>query len=82
LQERVGYRAVVRRDGIDRQVDAADLVPGDVVRLRSGAVVAADLRLLSADGMAWDESVLTGESALPEVAPHPLRTAYRAAWWP
>lgn len=63
LQEQVRYRAVVLRDGTARQVDVADLVPGDVVRLGLGAVVPADLRLLTTDELACDEAVLTGESA-------------------
>lgn len=49
----------------DRQVitvDAADLVPGDVVLLGSGDRIPADLRLLNASSLALDESALTGES--------------------
>lgn len=63
LEERVRYRATVVRDGHVREVDVAELVPGDVVRLRPGTVVPADLRLLAADRLACDEAVLTGESA-------------------
>jgi Mg2+-importing ATPase len=40
-----------------------ELVPGDVVRLTSGAVVPADVRLLSVTGLECNESVLTRESA-------------------
>lgn len=62
LQELVASRALVVRDGEDREVDAAELVPGDVVRLEGGARVPADVRLLSAAGLEADESLLTGES--------------------
>ncbi len=58
-------QAVVRREGRTRGVDAADLVPGDVVLLEEGDRVSADARLL--DGtVEVDVSTLTGES-LPVV---------------
>src|SRR5207247_9798804 len=55
----------VRRDGTAWQIPAAELVPGDLVLLRAGDVVPADLRLATASGFLADRSVLTGES-LPE----------------
>jgi Ca2+-transporting ATPase len=60
-------RARVRRAGAVGDVPAADLVPGDVVLLRVGDIVPADLRLSRADRMVLDRSVLTGES-VPELA--------------
>jgi Ca2+-transporting ATPase len=51
------------RDGRATAVPARDLVVGDVVRLDAGALVPADLRLMSAPGLRVDESPLTGESA-------------------
>ncbi len=57
--------ARVRRDGVARDLPAADLVPGDIVLLRVGDVVPADLRLVETDALLLDRSVLTGES-LPE----------------
>ena len=54
--------AQVRRDGDWRVVDAESLVPGDVVRLRSGGRVPADLRILDATNLQVDEAPLTGES--------------------
>jgi magnesium-transporting ATPase (P-type) len=54
--------AVVLRDGRPHDVDAADLVPGDVVLLASGDSLPADVRLLQARNLHVDESVLTGES--------------------
>ena len=58
----LSVHAQVRRDGTWAQVDADDLVPGDVVRVRSGDRVPADLRLLTAVNLRVDESALTGES--------------------
>ena len=54
--------AVVLRDGKASRLDAAGLVPGDVVRLESGAQVPADLRVISQQDLQVDESLLTGES--------------------
>ncbi|MGM0577232.1 MAG: cation-translocating P-type ATPase [Myxococcota bacterium] len=62
LQQLLRVRATVLRDGIPREVDAEGLVPGDVVWLESGNRVPADVRLLSAEGLEVDESLLTGES--------------------
>jgi len=55
-------RATVLREGRRLDVDAADLVPGDIVLLASGDRVPADLRLLQVKGLRVDESALTGES--------------------
>src|ERR1019366_9491586 len=49
-------------DGRMAPVPVTDLVPGDVVSLRVGALVPADLRLLKVDELEGDEGVLTGES--------------------
>ncbi len=54
--------AGARRDGGWVTVPAADLVPGDVVRLMPGDKVPADLRLLQAHQLRIDEAALTGES--------------------
>jgi H+-transporting ATPase len=62
LRSRLAVKATVRRDGTWTNPDAADLVPGDVVRLRLGDIVPGDARLLSGDPIEVDESALTGES--------------------
>ena len=62
LRNLVSPRAMVLRDGAPREIDAAEIVPGDVVLLESGVKVPADLRLLAATGLSVDESLLTGES--------------------
>ncbi|MEW5769304.1 MAG: cation-translocating P-type ATPase [Pseudomonadota bacterium] len=54
--------AQVLREGEWQELDAARLVPGDVVALEAGALVPADLRLLEAAGLRTDEAALTGES--------------------
>ena len=62
LHSQIRHQGVVTRGGRRVSVDVTTLVPGDVVELRLGDVVPADLRLLDVTGLACDESVLTGES--------------------
>jgi len=52
----------VRRESDTRTIKSDRIVPGDIVRLQQGDVVAADLRLLDASSLQIDESALTGES--------------------
>jgi magnesium-transporting ATPase (P-type) len=72
--------ARVRHDGAVVTQPAALLVPGDIVLLQAGDVVPADLRLLRADRMLVDSSILTGESipeharSAPDAAGAPLAT--------
>jgi len=52
----------VVRDGVRHQVPAVELVRGDLVVLEAGTRVPADLRVVTAHGLALDESLVTGES--------------------
>lgn len=61
LKSRLALIASVCRDGAWKTVPAVDLVPGDVVKLSLGAVVAADA-CLTAGEILLDQSMLTGES--------------------
>ncbi|MCO6437829.1 MAG: plasma-membrane proton-efflux P-type ATPase [Phycisphaerae bacterium] len=54
--------ARVLRDGRWQQCPARDLVPGDVVRVRAGDIIPADVRLVEGDYLSVDQSALTGES--------------------
>ena len=62
LHASIRHRALVLRDGSPVAVDVTALVPGDVVMLRTGDLVPADLRLLAAREFECDEAVLTGEA--------------------
>ena len=62
IRTMLSVQASVRRDGEWQRVAGEDLVPGDVVRLSPGDKVPADVRLLDCNGLAIDESALTGES--------------------
>ena len=58
--------ARVLRDGTEQIIDAASLVPGDIIRLEAGDFVPADARLLHSAGLKSEESALTGESVPSE----------------
>jgi len=62
LRAKIRQEAEVRRGGRASRVPVTSLVPGDVVSLRIGNLVPADLRLLKVDELECDEGVLTGES--------------------
>ncbi|HVC63295.1 MAG TPA: HAD-IC family P-type ATPase [Acetobacteraceae bacterium] len=61
LKSRLALNASVLRDGAWKTVPAAELVPGDVVKLSLGGVVAADVQLTGGE-ILLDQSMLTGES--------------------
>ncbi len=62
LKSQLALKARVLRDGQWREVDAAELVPGDVIRLRLGDIIPADTKLVEGEYLAVDQSALTGES--------------------
>lgn len=55
-------KALVRRNGIAHEIDSEELVPGDVIILDAGRIIAADIRLIKSDELSIEESALTGES--------------------
>jgi len=74
LKQRLALNARVKRNGKWNSIAARELVPGDVVRIRLGDVVPADIKLFSGEYISIDESALTGES-LP-VEKHKSDMAY------
>jgi H+-transporting ATPase len=68
LKGELALKARVRRDGKWDEAPAEDLVPGDVVRLRPGDILPADLKLFGGDYLSVDQSALTGESLPVEKA--------------
>lgn len=62
LKKKMALRARVLRSGKWSIIEARELVPGDVVRIRMGDIVPADLKLVEGDYIVVDESALTGES--------------------
>ncbi len=62
LLKLIPENATVMRDGKQKNIPAADLVPGDYVLLQAGDKVSADMRLTFVKNMQCNESILTGES--------------------
>lgn len=71
IRRMLSPHAVARRDGEWTEIEAVDLVPGDIVRLKSGDRVPADLRLIEANNLRIEESSLTGESVPVGKTPSP-----------
>lgn len=62
LTKLIEIRTKIIRSGKEIEVYSSNLVPGDIVLLSSGDKISADLRLIEANNLTIDESVLTGES--------------------
>jgi H+-transporting ATPase len=62
LRQRLALRARVKRDGTWKDIEARLLVPGDLVHVKLGNVVPADLKLAGGGYLSVDQSALTGES--------------------
>jgi plasma-membrane proton-efflux P-type ATPase len=68
LRRRLQVSARVRRDSSWQVIPARELVPGDIVRVRPGDIIPADVKLLTGD-LSIDQSTLTGESKDADKAP-------------
>jgi Mg2+-importing ATPase len=62
LGKRVQSRSFVLRDGQEAEVKVSEIVPGDIVLLHTGAIIPADLRLITAKDFFVTQSALTGEA--------------------
>jgi magnesium-transporting ATPase (P-type) len=74
IRRMLSLHALARRDGQWVEIEADDLVPGDIVRLRSGDRVPADVRLIEAVNLSIEESALTGESVPTEKRTEPAES--------
>lgn len=59
-------KVIVLREGVQRAVEASELVRGDIVMLKKGSFICADLRVIKSDGLKVDERNITGEDFLKE----------------
>lgn len=75
IREMLISKNFVIRDGKKLEVDARDLVVGDLVNLEAGDAVPADMRLIAADNLGVQESVLTGETNAVEKIEEPMPEA-------
>ncbi|MFO8050082.1 MAG: HAD-IC family P-type ATPase [Thermoplasmatota archaeon] len=66
LRKMSSPKAVVLRKGKKTEIEARDLVPGDIIHIESGMRVPADSRLIEAHSLKVNESALTGESMAAE----------------
>jgi P-type Ca2+ transporter type 2C len=64
--------ATVVREGRPQKIAVENIVPGDLLDLRAGMIVAADARVVYAQGLSVNEATLTGESAPVQKSPEPL----------
>jgi H+-transporting ATPase len=62
LKEQLALKAQVLRDGKWQEIEARDLVPGDVIKVRLGDIIPADIKLVEGEYLSVDQSALTGES--------------------
>jgi Ca2+-transporting ATPase len=68
LNEMSAPTALVMRDGEWNRIPASEIVPGDILKLDTGSIVSADVRLIEATQLQIDEAALTGESVPAEKA--------------
>jgi len=62
LKDKMDQQATVIRDGTFSRISSRDLVPGDIVKLRIGDIIPADVQLIDGGYLLIDQSALTGES--------------------
>jgi magnesium-transporting ATPase (P-type) len=72
IRDMLSLEAVVIRDGKKQTIEAEELVPGDVVMLKSGDKVPADVRIIRSKDLRVEESPLTGESMAVEKNAEPV----------
>lgn len=62
LKKKLALKCIVKREGKWQEMEAVQLVPGDIIRIRLGNIIPADAKLLEGDYLSVDQSTLTGES--------------------
>lgn len=72
LNALVKTRSTVIRDGKEKDIDLYEVVPGDIVKLEAGDIVAADMRIISCKDLFINQSSLTGESFPIEKTAEPV----------
>ncbi len=75
IQELLVSQNFVFRNGVKLELPSRELVPGDLVQLEAGDAVPADMRLIAADNLAAQESILTGETNSVAKTEEPITAA-------
>ncbi|HVM62250.1 MAG TPA: cation-transporting P-type ATPase [Verrucomicrobiae bacterium] len=81
LDKLLVFKAEVIRNGVRHAVDAAEVVPGDLLVLTHGLKIPADARVIEAHSLRADESALTGESVGADKSPEPVTANAPLAEW-
>jgi H+-transporting ATPase len=79
LRKRLQVSARVRRESVWQVIPSRELVPGDIIRLRSGDIIPADIKLLTGL-LAIDQSAMTGESRDVDKAPGDVLSSGSIVW--
>lgn len=66
LKEMSSPKALVKRNGVIKEISSEDIVPGDIIVIDSGRIIPGDLRLIETVNLKIDESAFTGESVPSE----------------
>ncbi len=62
LKNKLAKKALVLRNGVFKEIDAKNVVPGDIIKLKIGDIVPSDIKIIKLEELEIDQSVLTGES--------------------
>ncbi len=73
LKKLTALKTIVIRNGKESEIDSREIVPGDVILLRTGDKIPADARMLEVTNIELDESILTGESIAAKKIIEPLK---------
>jgi len=86
LTAMAAHSAIVVREGLQQEIHASELVPGDIVVLDAGKIMPVDLRLVETAQLKAAEAALTGESVPVDKHPDQLRRGnkivYQCIWKP
>src|SRR5688500_10780479 len=72
LRKMAATKSMVIRDGKQTEIDASELVPGDIIILEAGNIIPADARLIEINALKTDEAPLTGESVTVDKITDPI----------
>lgn len=75
LEKYSSYSVLVRRDGHEKLIDHSELVPGDIVEIKAGDIIPADIKIFESNDLFINESVISGESKPVFKSTHQIKNA-------